>query len=511
MDVEVDDGRPPDGSLGQERPEGHRGVVEEAEALAVARVRVVEPAAEVPRRAVIQRQATGEERAAAAQGHGVPALRGERDLQPEALGQGEGVLLDLPQIRLGVGEKELLAGGGLGRHEVPLAHRVVREQALPGEPVLGRDEDVRTQIDLVARVPHQRWRVHGCVVPPSMGSSRLYQPAGHSIFRAMELVTGGTGFIGSNLVGRLAEEGVRVSVNDTLGRGEKWRNIARHEIDELVDPRHLDDFLERRGDEIERVYHLGAISSTTETDADLVADSNLRLSQRIWRWCAGRGVPLVYASSAATYGDGSAGFEDDDGPEALARLLPLNAYGWSKHAFDRWVAREVVEGRPAPPLWVGLKLFNVYGPNEYHKGDMRSVVTKAYASAERGKAVTLFRSHHPDYGDGRQKRDFVYVRDCVDVMLWLRHGAAPSGIYNLGTGRAQTWLELMGALFEAVGKPLQVSWIDIPEEIRERYQYFTEADMTKLREAGYDRPFASVEEGVTDYVERYLSQGDPYR
>ncbi len=327
----------------------------------------------------------------------------------------------------------------------------------------------------------------------------------------MILVTGGTGFIGSNLVGRLADEGARVSICDTLGSGEKWRNIAKHEIDELVAPLALDDFLRRRGSDIERVFHMGAISATTESDADLITDTNLRLSQSIWRWCAAQGVPLVYASSAATYGDGSAGFSDDDSPEGLARLLPLNAYGWSKQAFDRWVVREVDDGNPAPPHWVGLKFFNVYGPNEYHKGDMRSVVTKAYPTAAAGSPVTLFRSHHPDYGDGEQMRDFVYVRDCVDVMAWLQGGQAPSGIYNLGTGRAQTWLELMGALYEAVGSELQVRWVDTPDEIRDRYQYFTQADMSKLRDAGYDAPFASVEEGVTHYVEHFLSKDDPYR
>lgn len=327
----------------------------------------------------------------------------------------------------------------------------------------------------------------------------------------MIVVTGGTGFIGSNLVGRLAGEGERVSINDTLGTGEKWRNIVRHEIDELVPPSDLDAFLDRRGDDVDLVYHMGAVSATTESDADLIAASNLRLSQRIWRWCAAHDVPLVYASSAATYGDGSGGFSDDDDPDALARLLPLNAYGWSKHAFDRWAVREVAEDRPAPPRWYGLKLFNVYGPNEYHKGDMRSVVTKAYRTAGRGRSVTLYRSHDPEYEDGKQMRDFVYVRDCVDVMTWLPGSEAPSGIYNLGTGRAQTWLDLMSALYEAVGQPLSVSWIDTPEEIRDKYQYFTEADMTKLREAGYDRPFASVEEGVADYVERFLSRDDPYR
>jgi ADP-L-glycero-D-manno-heptose 6-epimerase len=327
----------------------------------------------------------------------------------------------------------------------------------------------------------------------------------------MILVTGGAGFIGSNLVAGLVEEGGRVVVSDTLGSDDKWRNLARHAIDELVAPGTLAELLERRGREIRLVYHLGAVTSTTEIDADLIVETNLRLSQRIWRWCAANEVPLVYASSAATYGDGSGGFSDDDSPEALAGLRPLNAYAWSKHAFDRWVAREVVEDRPAPPSWYGLKLFNVYGPNEYHKGDMRSVVAKAFPRAACGEPVTLFRSHHPDYPDGGQKRDFVYVFDCVDVMTWLAGRRAASGIYNVGTGRAQTWLEAMGALYGALGREQHVEWVDTPAEIRDRYQYFTQADLAKLRAAGYEGSFAPVEAGVRDYVERYLAADDPYR
>ena len=327
----------------------------------------------------------------------------------------------------------------------------------------------------------------------------------------MILVTGGTGFIGSNLVGRFAEDGERVSISDRLGVGDKWRNIARHEIDELIEPLSLGDFLERRGGEVDCVYHLGAVSSTTETNADLVAETNLRLSQSIWRWCTEHDVPMIYASSAATYGDGSAGFDDEDTPEALARFRPLNPYGWSKHAFDRWVAREVADGRPHPPHWFGVKLFNVYGPNEYHKEGMRSMVTKAFNGAARGKPVTLFRSHHPDYSDGGQMRDFVYVRDCVDVMVWLRDARPRSGLYNLGTGKAQSWLELMGALYRAVEQELRVTWIDTPEEIRDRYQYFTQADLSKLRAAGYTAPFADVDEGVGHYVRSYVGADDPYR
>jgi ADP-L-glycero-D-manno-heptose 6-epimerase len=327
----------------------------------------------------------------------------------------------------------------------------------------------------------------------------------------MILVTGGTGFIGSNLVGALSDQGERVSICDVFGTGEKWKNVAKHEIDELVDPLSLGEFLSRRMNDIDFVYHMGAVSATTETDADLIVDSNLRLSQRIWRWCAEHEVPLVYASSAATYGDGEQGFVDSDDRASLAVFRPLNAYGWSKLAFDRWVAREVEDGHPTPPHWAGLKFFNVYGPNEYHKDDMRSVVTKAYPHAAAGQKVQLFRSHHPDYEDGGQMRDFVYVSDCVDVMLWLRDERPASGLYNLGTGRAQTWLELMGALYSAVGRELEVRWVDTPEEVRDKYQYFTQADMTKLRDAGYTEPFSSVEDGVAAYVTHFLATHDPYR
>jgi len=328
----------------------------------------------------------------------------------------------------------------------------------------------------------------------------------------MIVVTGGAGFIGSNVVAGLEEEGLGpVSVVDRLGHDDKWKNLRRRELDELVDPDGLEDFLGRRARDIEYIVHMGAISATTESDTDLITETNYRLSQRIWRWCAGRSVPLMYASSAATYGDGSAGFDDDGSSAALSRLVPLNAYGWSKHAFDRWVARQLESGGPVPPQWVGLKFFNVYGPNEHHKAHMRSVVTKAYPDAARGAPVTLFRSHRPDYEDGGQMRDFVYVKDCVDAMIWLLRSRHVSGLFNLGTGRAQTWLELMAALYSSVGESLEVQWEDTPAEIRDRYQYFTQAEMGRLRAAGYDRPFRPVEEGVADYVHHHLATDDPYR
>jgi ADP-L-glycero-D-manno-heptose 6-epimerase len=328
----------------------------------------------------------------------------------------------------------------------------------------------------------------------------------------MIVVTGGAGFIGSNLVAGLEDAGLGpVSVIDRLGTDGKWKNLRRRELDEFVAPEDTFDFLERRKADITYVFHMGAITATTEADADLVIDTNYRLSQAIWEWCAWNETPLVYASSAATYGDGSAGFSDDGSPEGLARLTPMNPYGWSKHLFDRWVARQVTDAEPCPPQWAGLKFFNVYGPNEYHKGGMMSHVTRSYPAVAAGEPVSLFRSHHDDYPDGGQKRDFVYVKDCVDVMLWLMDHPEASGLFNLGTGRAQSWLELMQALHTAVGREMKVDWVDTPPELRDNYQYFTQAEMGHLTEAGYTAPFRSVQEGVADYVQAHLGSVDPYR
>ncbi len=328
----------------------------------------------------------------------------------------------------------------------------------------------------------------------------------------MIVVTGGAGFIGSNLVAALAERGESgIVVCDRLGDGGKWRNLAKRELAGIVAPEDLGAFLDANAGAIEAVFHMGAVSSTTETDADGVIAANFSYSLEVWRWCSAHGVRLIYASSAATYGDGSQGFDDDGSVEALARLRPLNLYGWSKHLFDRRVARIVAEGGPAPPQWVGLKFFNVYGPNEYDKGDMQSLVAKNHAAAARGEPVTLFRSHDPGYPDGGQKRDFVYVRDCIDAMLWLHGRPDISGLFNLGTGRAHTFADLIGALFAACGREPNIVYVDTPEAIRDAYQYFTQAEMKRLRAAGYDAPFAPPAEGVADYVERYLSRPDRHR
>ncbi|MCK6451250.1 MAG: ADP-glyceromanno-heptose 6-epimerase [Alphaproteobacteria bacterium] len=328
----------------------------------------------------------------------------------------------------------------------------------------------------------------------------------------MILVTGGAGFIGSNLLAGLEARGqTEVAVCDRLGDGDKWRNIAKREIAAFVQPERLAHFLDSQRDAIETVFHLGAVSSTTETDADLIVDSNFTLSLFLWDWCAKHNKRLIYASSAATYGDGSAGFDDDGALAHLARLKPLNAYGWSKNAFDRRVARIVAGNGARPRQWAGVKFFNVYGPNEYHKGSMASVVYHTHARIKRGEKGRLFRSHNPNYADGGQLRDFVWVGDCVDVMLWLHDNPAAEGLFNSGSGKARSFLDLTHAVFRAMGREPRIEWVDTPAEIRARYQYFTEARIDRLRKAGYKKPTTSLEDGVATYVRDFLEAADPYR
>ncbi len=329
----------------------------------------------------------------------------------------------------------------------------------------------------------------------------------------MIVVTGGAGFIGSNLVAGLEERGVSdIVVCDVLGSEDKWRNLAKREIRDIVHPDRLFDYLQNHADQIKMIFHMGAISSTTETDSDLIMDTNFVLSRRIWKWCWKNNVRLVYASSAATYGDGHHGFKDDQSIEGLKHLMPLNPYGWSKHVFDRRIARVVEsQSEPLPPQWAGLKFFNVYGPNEYHKGDQMSVVCKLYPQVQAGAAARLFKSHHPDYQDGGQLRDFVWVGDCVDVMLWLYDNPGVSGLFNVGSGKARSFKDLAESTFTAAGKAPKINYIDMPETLRPKYQYYTQADMSKLRAAGYDKPFTELEAGIGKYVRDYLSKADPYR
>ena len=314
------------------------------------------------------------------------------------------------------------------------------------------------------------------------------------------VVTGGVGFIGSHVASALAEAGLRVVVSDRLRTGGKWRNIAPARLHDVVRPETLPAWLSRHNGEVAAVVHMAAISSTTEPDVDRFVANNIRLTLDLWEWCATYAVRFIYASSAATYGDGGAGFGDDQSLAALAKLRPLNAYGWSKHFVDRRIMDDVVRRRPTPPQWAGLKFFNVYGPNEAHKGDMQSVVAKVCPRVEAGNPVHLFKSHNPSYTDGGQLRDFVYVKDCVAVVMWLLCNATVSGLFNVGSGTARSFLDLVKAVGAAVGHEPDIRFIDTPVELRDKYQYFTQASMTKLRAAGFDQPFHSLEDGVRDYV-----------
>jgi ADP-L-glycero-D-manno-heptose 6-epimerase len=328
----------------------------------------------------------------------------------------------------------------------------------------------------------------------------------------MLVVTGGGGFIGSVLLAALNEAGRDdLVIVDRFGSDGRWRNIAKRAFSDILTVDGLLPWLEQHGDEVDAVFHLGANSSTTANDADAIIAGNLNYTIALWRWCAGARKKFIYASSAATYGDGTLGFDDAGGIEAFGRLRPMNLYGWSKHAFDMWALREVAAGR-APPLWAGLKFFNVFGPNEYHKAEMTSLVAKNYVSITAGEPIRLFKSHRPDFADGEQTRDFVYVKDCVAVMLWLWREARAevNGIYNVGSGEARSFLDLMRATGTACGRPPVIEYIDIPEAIRPSYQYFTEANMSRLRQAGYNAPFMRLEEAVNDFVSNHLAQPDPY-
>lgn len=327
----------------------------------------------------------------------------------------------------------------------------------------------------------------------------------------MFLLTGGAGCIGSNLHAALCERGQEVVIVDRLGVNGKWRNLAHHPPARIIAPEALADFLDRRPP-LELVCHLGAVSDTTARDGDLVWETNVELSLRLWEWCTQHHVRFIYASSAATYGDGSVGFDDDATPSALARLRPLNLYGWSKHAFDLRVAALAAAQGLQPPQWVGLKFFNVYGPNEYHKGRMISVVKVKFDELMAEGSMRLFRSGRADVADGEQRRDFIWVGDVVDVLLWLiEHPAVKSGIYNVGTGRAETYRALAEAVAAAAGKEPSITFIPMPTDLAAQYQYRTEAPLRRLRAQGYARSFMPLVEGVREYVQRFLLCADPYR
>jgi ADP-L-glycero-D-manno-heptose 6-epimerase len=326
----------------------------------------------------------------------------------------------------------------------------------------------------------------------------------------MLLVTGGAGFIGSNVVASLNEAGrTDIVVNDFLGSDGRWHNLGKRQLADFVPPPELPQWLDGR--KLDAVVHLGAISSTTATDGDALIETNFRLSLRLLEWCASTRTPFIYASSAATYGDGSDGFADDYSPAALKRLKPMNLYGWSKHLFDQAVIERAARKGKLPPQWAGLKFFNVFGPNEYHKGEMMSLVAKRFDEARSGKPVRLFKSHRAGVVDGEQKRDFIYVDDAVAVVRWLLDTPTVSGIFNVGTGEARSFRDLITAMFAALGREPAIEYIDMPLSIRDSYQYFTQAKTENLRRAGYNAHFTTLEEAVRRYVTAYLDRADRYR
>jgi ADP-L-glycero-D-manno-heptose 6-epimerase len=326
----------------------------------------------------------------------------------------------------------------------------------------------------------------------------------------MILVTGGAGFIGSNMVASLNEAGrTDIVVNDIFGSDGKWRNLAKRQLADVVPPADLFRWLEGR--KLDAVIHMGAISSTTATDADLVLDGNFRLSLKLLDWCTQSRTPFIYASSAATYGDGENGFDDNWAPAALKTLRPMNLYGWSKHLFDQALVERYNARAELPPQWAGLKFFNVFGPNEYHKGTMASVLCRVFDEARAGKPVRLFKSHREGIADGDQRRDFIYVDDVVAVMRWLLDTPQVSGLFNVGTGAARSFREMIEAMFAAMGRVPNIEYIDLPEQIRGAYQYFTQGEVVRLRGAGYNAGFTPLETAVNSYVTQYLDRPDRYR
>lgn len=313
------------------------------------------------------------------------------------------------------------------------------------------------------------------------------------------LLTGAAGFIGSYLLGYLNAEGYTdIIIADDFSEEDKWFNFDSKQFSGKIEREELFNWLNTAGRGIELVVHLGARTDTTEFDYTVLERLNLEYSKKIWDYCVQQKIPLIYASSAATYGAGELGYKDDH--DLTEKLQPLNPYGVSKNEFDKWALRQTAQ----PPFWAGLKFFNVYGPNEYHKGRMASVIFHAFNQVRSAGKVKLFRSHRPDFKDGQQLRDFIYVKDVAKVCHWLMGHSVPSGLYNLGTGKARSFEDLAKATFAGMGKEPVIEYIDMPEDIRDKYQYFTEADMGKLRQAGYTGAFTTLEEGVKDYVVNYL-------
>jgi ADP-L-glycero-D-manno-heptose 6-epimerase len=319
------------------------------------------------------------------------------------------------------------------------------------------------------------------------------------------VVTGAAGFIGSCLVGFLNNQGYNnIIITDDFSRFDKTPNLEGKKIINRIERELFFSWLAENNPVIDFIFHIGARTDTTEFDYSIHQHLNVEYSQKIWQYCTGKKIPLVYASSAATYGAGEFGYSDNH--DLPFKLQPLNPYGISKNEFDKWALQQ----ESAPPFWAGLKFFNVYGPNEYHKGRMASVIWHSFNQIKKTGTVKLFKSHRPDFKDGQQLRDFIYVKDLLKVCYWLMQNRPASGIYNLGTGKARAFEDLVKATFAGLDKPARIDFIDMPEDIRDKYQYFTQANMNKLQQAGYNEAFYSLETGITDYVRNYLARALHY-
>ncbi len=318
----------------------------------------------------------------------------------------------------------------------------------------------------------------------------------------MIVVTGAAGFIGSCMVSKLNQENFKdIVVVDDFSHEQKNKNLIGKTFSKQVHRDQFFDWLKENENQVQFIFHIGARTDTGEFNIDLLDRLNLNYTKQMWKYCVEFGIPLLYASSAATYGLGEHGYTDSH--DLVNKLAPLNPYGDSKNNFDKWA----LEQDRQPYFWAGMKFFNVYGPNEYHKKRMASVVYHTFNQVTKTGAVKLFKSHNPKFEDGKQLRDFVYVKDVVEVLYFFMHHRKNSGLYNLGTGKARAFLDLANSTFTSMNKIQNISFVDTPEDIRDKYQYFTQADMTKLRSIGYDKPFLSLEEGVEDYVTNYLSEG----
>ncbi|MDC3091135.1 ADP-glyceromanno-heptose 6-epimerase [Rickettsiales bacterium] len=325
----------------------------------------------------------------------------------------------------------------------------------------------------------------------------------------MIIVTGGAGFIGSNLVKFLSDDlKKQVCIVDWF-EGKKISNYRKRKSIIKIKPNELKTFLKKNKIKIEIILHMAAITATTETDTKLIIENNIKLSLFLWNWCSKNKVRFLYASSAATYGDGKNGFTDDQSLKNLTKLHPLNLYGWSKHIIDKLFVEQALKGNN-PPQWVGLKFFNVFGPNEYHKGSMKSIVVKIFDLLAKNESIKLFKSHNKNFPDGGQLRDFIYVKDVIKVVAWFIKEKKKNGIYNVGTGKARSFKDLALAVLKFSNKEQKISYVETPKAIRNKYQYFTEANTSKLKNSGFPFKFYSLEQGIKDYIINYLSKDDRY-